>query len=234
MVKAVGHRGAAGVLPENTLQGFRYALDLGVDAVECDVHLSRDGHLILMHDEKVDRTTNGTGRLAEMDFAEIRALDAGGGQTVPTLEELLELVRGRCELLCELKADAATAPAARAVKASGMGGQVLFISFSLPRLAEVKRHGAGLQVGALLSGPNARHLDRALELGVRHVGVHYRSLTAATVERAKEAGVEIGAWTPNELGEMKAMIALGVDCLTTDRPDVLMEYLAKAEGGPGA
>ncbi|HIE27612.1 TPA: glycerophosphodiester phosphodiesterase, partial [Candidatus Poribacteria bacterium] len=82
MVYVVGHRGAAGVEPENTIRGFRYALELGVDYAECDVHLTKDNHLIVMHDETVDRTTNSTGAIRNLTFAEIRSLDAGKGERV--------------------------------------------------------------------------------------------------------------------------------------------------------
>jgi glycerophosphoryl diester phosphodiesterase len=225
MVEVVGHRGAAGVLPENTLEGFRYAIELGVDAVECDVHLSGDGELIVMHDADVDRTTNGSGKIADMTLEEIRAFDAGRGEAVPTLDELLETIQGKVRLLCELKADGTEVPAVDAVAARGMESDVLFISFSLERLANVKRRGEGLHVGAVLGFPRARAVDRALELGVCHVGVMYKRISLATVERVREAGVQVGVWTPNELDEMRAMISLGVDCITTDRPDILMGYL---------
>jgi glycerophosphoryl diester phosphodiesterase len=226
-VFAVGHRGAAGVLPENTLKGFRYAIELGVDAVECDVHLTRDGRLVVMHDDTVNRTTNGSGKVAEMTLADIRALEAGDGETVPTLEELLDAVRGEVRLLCELKADGTEAPAADAVLARGMASDVLFVSFSQDRLANVKRRRADLRVGAIFGFASARGLARALRLGVEHVGVMYKAISLGTVERARKAGVEIGVWTPNELAEMKAMMALGVDCITTDRPDILMDYLRR-------
>ena len=218
------------MLPENTLEGFRYALGLGVDAVECDVHLTRDGRLAVIHDNTVDRTTNGSGKVAEMDFAGLRALDAGGGQTVPALEELLELIRGRCRLLCELKADGTEAPAADAVVARGMAEDVLFISFDFDRLANVRRRREDLAIGVVLSAPDAARLERALELGVQHVGVHYPALSLGAVRRLRQVGVEVGAWTPNELEDMKAVIALGATHVTTDRPDVLMEHLHRQRG----
>src|ERR671930_261980 len=99
----VGHRGCALLEPENTLRAFRRALELGCDYVETDVRFTRDGELILMHDETVDRTTSGS--VADLTFAELRALDAGQGEQVPTLAELLPLLRGRAQILCELKGE---------------------------------------------------------------------------------------------------------------------------------
>lgn len=230
MITVIGHRGAAGLHPENTLRGFRYAIGLGVDAVECDVHLSSDGKLIVMHDDTVDRTTDGAGRIAEMSLAEIRALDAGDGETVPTLEELLELVDGRCGLLCELKADGTEVPAVEAVGERGLEKDVVFISFSLERLAKVKRQGADLRAGAVMAAPKAGQIKRVAGIGAESVGIHYRSVSPAAVERVRAAGMMVGAWTPNELPEMQDMIALGVDLLTTDRPDILMQHLDRAGG----
>src|SRR5687767_602891 len=105
MIYVVGHRGAAGVLPENTRKGFRYAIDLGVDLIECDVHRTRDGRLVVMHVGTVDRTTNGHGAIREMNFAAIRALDAGHVEQVPILDEVLATVQGKVGLLCELKGE---------------------------------------------------------------------------------------------------------------------------------
>jgi len=224
MLCIVGHRGAAGVLPENTLKGFRYAIELGVDAVECDVHLSRDGQLVVMHDERLDRTTNGCGRIAATDLAEIRHLDAGDGEKVPTLDEVLETVAGKCALFCELKADGTETAAVERVLARGMEQEVLFISFDLDRLARIKQRQSNLRVGAVSGFVGAGDMDRLVGLGVEHVGVQFRSVSMATVERAREAGVELGVWTPNKLSEMKAMMALGIDCITTDRPDILVDY----------
>ena len=117
MIYVVGHRGAAGVLPENTLRGFRYAIELGVNYVECDVHLTRDDRLVVIHDKKVDRTTNGVGYIRDLDFAAVRALDAGEGEPVPTLDEVLETVRSNVKLLCELKGEGVEDAAVDAVLA---------------------------------------------------------------------------------------------------------------------
>jgi glycerophosphoryl diester phosphodiesterase len=181
----------------------------------------------VIHDETVDRTTNGTGAVARMSLAEIRALDAGKGQSPPTLEEVLDVVRGRCGLLCELKADGTERPAVEAVRARGMGGEVLFISFGLERLANVKALDKDLRVGALLVFPTARNIRRALDVGASHLGVLYRRLSLEAVDRARAAGVDIGAWTVNSPEEMKAVIALGVTHVTSDRPDLLLEHLGR-------
>jgi len=225
MVMVVGHRGAAGLAPENTLGGFRLALELGVDAVECDVRLTRDGHVVLCHDPTVDRTTDGSGLVAELDLRSIRRLDAGGGERVPLLAELLELLKGRCLLLCELKAEEVTAPAVEVVLNAGMAAEVIFISFRPSCIAKVHSYGQSLRTGVLFGAPRAKALEDALDWGVEYVGAQYKYVCLASVAKARQAGIRLGAWTPNEPEELKAMLALGVDVITTDRPDVLLKLL---------
>src|SRR5205823_15082801 len=109
-ILVTGHRGAAGLEPENTLRSFRRACDLGVDRIETDVRLTRDDRLICVHDAAVDRTTNGVGPVAEMSFDQLRWLDAGDGERIPTLEEALATVRGRAVLQIELKGEGTARP----------------------------------------------------------------------------------------------------------------------------
>ena len=225
MVYVVGHRGAAGVFPENTLKGFRYAIELGVDLVECDVHLTRDGHLVVMHDEKVDRTTDGAGLVRELDLGSIRELDAGDGERVPTLDEVLATVGGKVGLLCELKGEGVEDAAVDAVIARAMEAEVMFTSFNLDRLGKVRRRGDHLQIGAILPDPSDEDIKRAVALGARAIGVYYRNVSLGVVERALDAGLEIRAWNPDTLAEQRAMIALGVSGISTNRPDILLRYL---------
>ena len=229
MVYVVGHRGAAGVFAENTLKGFRCAIELGVDLVECDVHLTRDGHLIVMHDEKVDRTTNGSGLIRELDLSTLRELDAGDGEKVPTLDEVLATVHDRVGLLCELKGEGVEEAAVNAVIARGMEAEVVFTSFHMDRLATVRRRGDHFQIGAILPDPSHEDMKRVVDLGVTGIGVYYRNVCLRVVEQALSSGLEIRAWNPDTLAEQKAMIALGVSGISTNRPDILMRYL-RGEG----
>ncbi len=229
MPYVVGHRGAAGVLPENTLKGFRYAIELGVDFVECDVHLTRDEQLVVMHDPTVDRTTNGSGAIRELIFDEVRALDAGEGERVPTLDEVLAIVQesGRVGLLCELKGAGTEAASVAAVRARGMKANVTFTSFELSRLERVRALGSELLVGPILPNPSEADLDQAVALGARGVGVQYKNLCLRIIEQARARGLEIRAWNPDTLVEQQAMIALGAQGIGTNRPDILLAYLKK-------
>jgi glycerophosphoryl diester phosphodiesterase len=225
MIYVVGHRGAAGVLPENTLKGFRYAIDLGVDQIECDVHRTRDDRLVVIHDDTVDRTTNGHGAIREMNFAAIRALDAGQGEQVPTLDEVLATVQGKVGLLCELKGEGVEDATVDAVVAHGMEQEVIFTSFHLERLARVRQRGAHFRLGAILPNPTDAEIAQALDLGVVGINVYYKNLCLRLVEQIHAAGRTVRAWNPDTLREQQAMIALGADSVGTNRPDILMAYL---------
>jgi glycerophosphoryl diester phosphodiesterase len=228
-VQVVGHRGAAGLLPENTLPSFERAIELGVDAVECDVRLTSDGRLVVIHDNTVDRTTNGSGEVAEMDLSAIQALDAGGGEPPPTLEQVLDLVAGRCGLYCELKANGTSGPAAEAVAARGLASDVLFISFSWERLVKVRDVIRGARLGLLVRTPREEDRTFAARIGFQGFGVHFRNVSLATVRDTHKAGMQLNVWTPNREADFEAMLALGVDVITTDRPDVLLALLGQTE-----
>jgi glycerophosphoryl diester phosphodiesterase len=223
----VGHRGAAAVEPENSLRGFRYAIDLGVDFVECDVHLTRDGQLAVIHDETVDRTTDGSGRVGEFSMEELRRLDAGKGERIPTLEEVLGVTRGRVKVLVELKGAGVEEKAVETVRGAGMTGEVIFTSFHLERIERVREIDPGLTAGAIFSQPPADFCERARAAGATTMGVQHRNLTGDLVREAQGQGYVIRAWNPDTEPEMEAMVDLGVDGIGSNRPDLLLGVLRR-------
>src|SRR5215471_19656445 len=143
-VWVVGHRGAMGYCPENTLASFERGLELGADWIELDVHLSRDGELIVIHDETLERTTNGHGLVRERSLSELRALDAGDGQHIPTLPEVLSFARARATVVdIEIKNapiyyEGIERAVARAVRDAQMLDNVIVISFDHAAVKRVK------------------------------------------------------------------------------------------------
>lgn len=222
MIYVVGHRGAAGVEPENTIRGFRYALELGVDYTECDVHLTKDNRLIVMHDETVDRTTNGTGAIRDLTFAEIRSLDAGKGEGVPTLSEVLEVVKNKAILLIELKGERVEKQAVQTVKKMNMDEQVVFTSFHLDRIHKVKRIDHSLKVGVIFGQPPEDFCQQALDAGAVGIGINYNSLDQDLVDEAHSHELDVRAWNPDTVPDMKKMIDFGVDGVSSNRPDLLV------------
>ena len=227
MPYVVGHRGAAGLQPENTIEGFEYALNLGCEYVETDVQLSADGHLVIIHDDRVDRTTNGVGRVGEMALAQLRGLDAGQGRQIPLLQEVLDVVRGRAILLCELKGPFTPDPAARLVMANHMQEQVIFTSFHLGRLARIVQIDARLQTGATYGDPPADALEQALALGAQTVGIHYQKMTEEFVVRARRLGLSLHAWNPDEEVNIQRTIDLDPTGICSNRPDRVMKLLRR-------
>src|SRR6266849_7051447 len=225
-ILVTGHRGAAGIEPENTGRSFRRACDLGVDRVETDVRLTRDGHLICLHDATVDRTTNGSGAVADRTFEEVRKLDAGLGEQIPTLEEAIAAVRGRAVLQIELKGEGTVAPTLRVLEATGLDPtEFLLTCFDASRLEEVRAQQPDWLVSLLFGQPPPDAIERARQVGARSISVQFTHLTREWVEAAHAAGLEIRGWNPDTREEMEQTLALGVDGLGSNRPDILLDLL---------
>ncbi len=220
MTEVVGHRGAKGLVPENTLPSFEAAIALGCDATECDVHLSADGHLVVCHDHTVDRTTNGTGTIATMTLAELRSLDAGHGAQIPLFEELLALVKGRITLLCELKGEGTADAAVAAVRAAGMTRGVTFSCFDLDRLARVRQLGDELRLAGIHSSFDPAALARLVALGAEYMDVHWQSLSSEVVDTIHAAGLRCRGWNPDTEADIRTTLALGVDSVSSNYPDL--------------
>lgn len=244
----VAHRGGAALAPENTLGAFEHALKLGVDMVECDVHLSKDGELIVMHDPSVSTTTNGTGLIADLTLAEIQKLDAAARsslrgwspQAVPTLGEVLDLVKGKTGIQIEIKLAGNTRypsiekKVVDAVNARGMTNDVIIISFDFPTLKQVKAIDSRIKTGALVRADwfMLRSPEKAVSDAIEQTGADYFMPTAspvnqAIVDAAHARGIKMGVWTVNVASEMKRYAGFGVDAITTDRPDELKKTLGR-------
>ena len=225
MIEVTGHRGAAGLEPENTLRSIQKAIDLGVDRVEIDVRVTRDGHLVVIHDETVDRTTDGHGYVKDLTFSELRRLDAGKGEKIPTLEEALRLTRGKVTLQIELKAPEATEPTVRLIEREKAEREVIITSFMHELLSRVHELNPALRTGALFFDVQGDICRKALDVHSEAIHVYYRNVDSELVEEAHRRGLKISVWNPDEVEEMKKMISLNVDVIGTNRPDLLLSLL---------
>ena len=228
------HRGARAHAPENTLAAFTLAFELGAEGIECDVQRSRDGRLVIIHDGTVDRTTDGTGPVAEQCFEELRALNAGvrfhRRQMIPTLDEVLELVARRGgELNLEIKGESveealATAevvePALRALE-DEQRGRVLVSSFAHPVVALLKSRLPWLRVALLYGGEWGGQdlIAPAKTLGAEAIHPATKLVKPELIQRAHEAGLRVNVWTANRRGVIRRLIAWGVDGLFSDYPE---------------
>lgn len=219
----IGHRGARGHAPENTLLALDTGIRLGAPWLEFDVQLV-DGECWLMHDLTVDRTTNGRGLLAKMTAAQIRALDAGQGQAVPTLREALDLIENRAAVNIELKTwdgcAQAVAGILREYIAEGWpADRFLVSSFHHPELWEFHELLPDVPIGALVCGVPLDWAGSALELGASVLSVSSEFVDARLVNDAHQRGLQLWVYTVNDIEEMRALRALGVDAVFTDYPD---------------
>lgn len=217
------HRGAGSLEPENTLRAMRRAIALGVDQIETDVQLTRDGKLILMHDPTVDRTTNGTGKIAELTFAELRKLDAGLGEQIPTLEETLAVTQGKVILQIELKGPGTAQPVVQTVEAMNAIDQVVLTSFKHEWLKEALDLNPRLHTGALWGRLPADVVEKTHQLGLHALHIWHEWIDEQLVKDAHERGLLVRAWNTDKEEDMRRLIGLGVDAIGSDRPDTLLD-----------
>jgi len=218
----VAHRGASAYRPENTLSAFKLALDFGVDAVEMDVRVTADGKAIIMHDETVDRTTNGRGRVADLTWDYIRELKVGMDERVPLLSEALELVGGRCVVFLELKVDEAVEPAVREVDARKLWDSVLFISFEARHLMKILEYNGKANVGLIYIKP-VDGILAAKKIGAKIALPYYRLATSKAIEFAHKLKLMIAAWTVDDYETALELKSRGIDGIVSNRPDVIMK-----------
>ncbi|MFI6357172.1 glycerophosphodiester phosphodiesterase [Streptomyces sp. NPDC050743] len=214
----IGHRGVMGVEPENTLRSFVAAQDAGLDLIELDLHLSKDGALVVMHDAEVDRTTDGTGPIADKTLAELRSLDAGLGERVPVFEEVLDAVR--TPLQAEIKDVAAARALAAVMHERDLVGRVEVSSFHDDAVAEIARLVPGVRT-ALIGGRYGTDIvERAVAVGASTLCLNIRRLTLEIVEHARKSGLRVIGWVVNTQDHLRLVRALELDGATTDFPEI--------------
>src|SRR5260370_40208040 len=202
----IGHRGAAGHAPENTLLSIQKAIELGVDIVDVDVRRSRDGELVLLHDKRVNRTTNGSGRIEDLSFEEARRLDAGLGQAIPSLREALELVRGSVQLMIELKEPGIVPEVMNLIEDCHSSQEVILASFYHPALIEVRRLQSTARTLALIDRVPV-NLDFATNVEVTHLGVNIGSVTEEVFSGVHGANCQLFVYTVNGDREIRPRAA---------------------------
>ena len=225
-----GHRGAAGLAPENTLCGFQRAAGLGVDAVELDVHVV-ERRLVVIHDDTVDRTTDGRGAVARHTLAALRGLDAGDGERIPLLEEVLACLPAAVGVNIELKGQGTGATLAAALVEAGR--DVLVSSFNLAELADFQRRRPEVRCAPLFNRRRATMLEVAQTLCAWSINVADRLVDAAFVGKARGAGLRTLVYTVNDLARARELAAWGAKGVFTDFPDrVSRAGLAGGRPGP--
>lgn len=235
----IAHRGASAHAPENTLAAFRRAVEIGTDAVEMDVHLTADGHVVVLHDATLDRTTNGSGAVAERSLAEVRSVDAGSwfdaafaGERIPTLHDVLDLLPQGVLALVEVKVDAATWPTVEILRERNRLDDAVLISF-LPEVLRLVRWleprlPTSLLMGRVLdvSSPRANALAMlraAQACGTSALNLHWRLTTAEVVETVHRRGGSVWTWTVDDPTTLQTLLEADVDGVASNYPERLNE-----------
>lgn len=224
MVLRIGHRGAAGHEPENTLRGFMKAVQLNSDMTELDVHLCASGQLVVIHDDTVDRTTDGSGRVGEMTLGELKALDAGMGERIPTLDEVLAAFQGRIAVNVELKGRGTAEPVYELVnglvqRRKWSHRSILVTSFDWGMLEELRVLSDRIRLGPLTHRDPFKALRFAGEIKASSVNPFHGTVDAGMVADAHSQGFAVYPWTVNEAQDIARVKALGVDGVISDYPD---------------
>lgn len=223
----VAHRGASAYEPENTLRAFRRAVELGVDYVEGDVRLTADWHAVVIHDETVDRTTNGRGRVREMSLAELRRLDAGKGERIPTLQEVIEVVREKAGFVVEVKEPEAVSVVVRLVEENRLEGGTIISSFYHGAVKAVKELNSRIKTGVIIASQPVNPARLALDADADSIFCKWKYVNSKMVEEAHDNGLKVFSWTVDDAEAIMAQAALGVDGIVTNRPDVALKQRAK-------
>jgi len=228
----IGHRGAMGHAPENTLASMQKALELGTPCIEVDVYRV-DGELIVFHDDRLERKTNGVGYVCERSFEYLRTLDAGGGQRIPTLREVCEVIGFQACINIELKGPGTAAPVAAQITdlvANGWNRDAFLVSsFNHRQLADVKQFDKRIQLGVLIDGLPVDETRLAEELGAFSVHPSMEFLDQRFVDDAHSRNLKVYAYTVNHSEDIVRMHRLGVDGVFTNFPERVLEMYPKRD-----
>jgi glycerophosphoryl diester phosphodiesterase len=227
MAKIMGHRGAPADEPENTLRSFARALAVGVAAVELDVQLTRDGRLAVIHDETLDRTTNGKGRVKDFTLAELQRLDAGRGEPVPSLEEVFDLVQGKANLVVELKQPEAAGALQRFFQERRAFAFTTVISFWHPAVKALKEAESRFNTGVLMVGCPADPVGLARAARAGTLALNFRYVNRELVDAAHQQDIKVIVWNIDDPETLKPYLAMNLDAICTNRPQEIINYLSK-------
>ncbi|MBE9504662.1 MAG: glycerophosphodiester phosphodiesterase [Proteobacteria bacterium] len=221
----IGHRGACGYEPENSLRSFKKALTLKVDMIELDVQLCRSGELVVIHDSKVDRTTDGIGSVAKKSLEQLKKLDAGKGGSIPLLPEVLDLVDNRIIVNIELKGKRTAEPVSVLIKKYLHKGwdkdNFLLSSFSREELIDARENSPNLNIGVNITSLKKDTMQFARSLGACSIHPSLQITTKKLVDEIHRQGMKVFVWTVNEEKDIARTKEINVDGCFSDYPDRL-------------
>jgi glycerophosphoryl diester phosphodiesterase len=241
----VAHRGASGYAPEATLEAYRIALQMSADFVEADVHKTRDGSIVCIHDPEVSRTTNGKGRVADLTISDLKLLDSGSwfnkgnpgkarqefvGLRIPTLQEIMDLLKeNEAGIYVEIKNPELYSPDFESslvtlVKRNDFESRVLFLSFNPQSLVKTKSLAPSIPTALLIAKLAEDPVQASLDIMADEVAIRYDLANSDLIHAAHKKGLSVSVWTVDEPEDIRRMINLGVDRIITNYPDRLKKW----------
>lgn len=222
----IGHRGAKGHAPENTLISFQKALDMHVDGIELDVHLSADGELVVIHDEKIDRTTNGIGTINTLSLSELKTFRINQEHKIPTLKEVLDLINHQCFINVELKGNGTAKPVVvvleeYVLKKNWKYNHFIISSFDWNALKEVRSLNSKIPIGILTHTDLELAIAFAKFIKAEAIHPHFHLLNQEKTEQMQKESFDVFPWTVNETEDIKKIKSFKVNGIISDFPDKL-------------
>lgn len=214
---------------ENSLSSFDKAIALGANMVELDVWTAGDGEIMVLHDEDVGRTSNGSGKISDLSLEEIKAFMLKNNEQIPTLKEALEKINGRCLVNIHIKDANAVLRSCKIVKEMKMMNEVIFTAFHGPWLIDIKMKYPKARVACISKEKDVDIVRVARSLKAEAINPKSRITTKKLIDEAHESGLEVNVWTVNFSWQMKKFINMGVDGIITNKPDVLAGVLRKMD-----
>lgn len=220
MIAKIGHRGASGYVLENTLESIQKAIELGIDAIELDVHTCASGEVVVFHDFTLDRLTTTIGPTADFALSELKQLKLNNEYTIPTLTEVLEFARNKCWLNIELKGSNTALSVFEALKTLDYKEEeVIVSSFQIDELKRFSRLSNDFPLAVLTQASIEQAIDLATEIKAKAIHPHFSLLTEESCKKAKDLGLQINTWTVNEKSDIEHVKRFPIDGIISDFPD---------------
>ncbi|MHA1146756.1 MAG: glycerophosphodiester phosphodiesterase [Promethearchaeota archaeon] len=216
-VLLIAHRGASRLAPENTLKAFQKAIDLKADYVEFDVHGTKDGEIVIMHDDDTSRTTGQKGKIKEMTLEELKVLDCGEGEKIPTLQELIDIAKGKIGLQLEIKAPGLAPKIADLLTKADLIESTIISSFDHNELLEVQKIKPKIKLSALVLGiKKKKTIKEAVKNHYYAIHPLYKFVNRKFLESAHENNIKVNTWTVDSPSGIRKLVDMGIDGIITN------------------
>ncbi|MFO8018172.1 MAG: glycerophosphodiester phosphodiesterase family protein [Promethearchaeia archaeon] len=214
----IAHRGASKSAPENTMKAFKRAIELNADYIEFDVHETKDGEIVIMHDENTHRTTGVEGEIKEMTLDELKELECGKGEKIPTLKELISLAKGKIGLQCEIKVEGITEKIVSLFEQEDMIDDVLISSFKRQEIFKINQLNPDIKLASLFIGliRKSKRIEEAINNNLFALHPFHWFASNKFIKKAHEHGIKVNSWTVDSAERIKKLVNKGVDGIITN------------------